>query len=103
LPFPNQKSVVGSADEGNMLPYVGHLEKLQQELGGKIYRVLGSGINSNIYAHLLNAKDISKICVFIVEWYHVEDTALMEIRNSENDILRSHCNNKLYPLLWHCL
>jgi hypothetical protein len=40
MPFTNQKSVVGSADEGNMLPHVGHVEKLLQELGGRFTEFL---------------------------------------------------------------
>jgi hypothetical protein len=66
----------------------------------QIYQVLGSGINSDFYEHLFNAKDISKICFYcwmVPRWRQCSGGN----KKLANDILRSHCNDKFCPLLWH--
>jgi hypothetical protein len=59
-------------------------------------------------------KDISEVCISVVEYFQFEDTAAveMEIINLPNDIiLKSHCSDDRFwnmadestcPFLWQC-
>lgn len=75
-------------------------QKATEVVRGRFIEFLAvESIVTSMHICLIPTTSVRPDC--IVEWYHVEDTAVVEIRNLQNDILRSHCNDKFYPLLLH--